>query len=261
MLSRDRLSQPWPHAKTVDPKEIARFTDLAEEWWKPNGKFRPIHRFNPVRRNYILDRIVEHFQRERDRDTALATLRILDVGCGAGLLCEPLAERGAKVVGIDASAKNIEVARWHAAQSGLDIDYRHCLAEHVLGTGETFDVVLNTEVVEHVADPGQLMKECSELVKPDGVMIVATINRTLRSFVLAIVGAEYVLKWLPKGTHDWRRFLRPDEIRRMIEHHGLKINGLTGVSFNPVSGNWRLSRDLSVNYMLLASKGHDGDEG
>ncbi len=254
MLLRDRLSQPWPHAETVDPEEIARFTALADEWWDPKGKFRPIHRFNPVRQDYILDRIARHFHRDRNHDAALSGLRILDVGCGAGLLCEPLAERGAKVVGIDATARNVEIARWHAAQSGLDIDYRHCLAEHVLEVGETFDVVLNTEVVEHVADPEQLMKECSELVKPNGIMIVATINRTLRSFALAIVGAEYVLKWLPKGTHDWRRFLRPDEIRSMIESRGLEINGLTGVSFNPVSGRWRLSRDVSVNYMLLAAK-------
>jgi len=246
--------QPWPHAKTVDPEEIARFTVLAEEWWNPNGKFRPIHRFNPVRRDYILDRVTQHFDRDHDNHAALAGLRILDVGCGAGLLCEPLAERGAKVVGIDATARNIEIARWHAAQSSLDIDYRHCLAEHVLEAGETFDVVLNTEVVEHVADPELLMKECSALVKPSGIMIVATINRTLHSFALAIVGAEYVLKWLPKGTHDWRRFLRPDEVRGMIEAHDLDFSKLTGVSFNPITGRWRLSGDISVNYMLLAAK-------
>lgn len=254
MLLRDRLSQPWPHAKTVDPEEIARFTVLAEEWWNPNGKFRPIHRFNPVRRDYILNRIAQHFHRDHDNHAALAGLRILDVGCGAGLLCEPLAERGAKVVGIDATARNVEIARWHAAQSSLDIDYRHCLAEHVLEAGESFDVVLNTEVVEHVADPEQLIKECSALVNPSGIMIVATINRTLRSFALAIVGAEYVLKWLPKGTHDWRRFLRPDEVRGMIEAHDLDFSETTGVSFNPVTGRWRLSGDISVNYMLLAAK-------
>ena len=254
MLLRDRLSQPWPHAKTVNPEEIARFTALAEEWWDPNGKFRPIHMFNPVRRDYIVDRIAQHFRRDCNHDAPLSGLRLLDVGCGAGLLCEPLAEKGAKVVGIDATARNVEIARSHAAQSGLEIDYRHCLAEHELEAGETFDIVLNTEVVEHAADPQQLMKECSVLVKPGGIMIVTTINRTLRSFTLAIVGAEYVLKWLPKGTHDWRRFLRPNEIRSMIESRGLDTTDLTGVSFNPVSGRWCLSRDVSVNYMLLAAK-------
>jgi len=254
MLVRDHLSEPWPHAKTVDPEEIARFTTMAEEWWNPNGKFRPIHRFNPVRCDYILDRVARHFNRDRDDTASLSGLQILDVGCGAGLLCEPLAERRAKVVGIDATAKNVEIARWHASKSNLDIDYRHCLAEHVLETGETFDVALNTEVVEHVADPAQLMRECSALVKPGGIMIVATINRSLRSFALAIVGAEYILKWLPKGTHDWRRFLQPNEIRSMIESHGLDVTGSTGVSFNPFSGCWHLSGDVSVNYMLAATK-------
>ena len=254
MLMRDRLNQPWLHAKTVEPVEIARFAVLAEEWWNPNGKFGPIHRFNPVRRDYIFDRIAGHFYRGRNHDAALTGLRILDVGCRAGLLCKPLAERGADIVGIDATARNIEIAHWHAAQSSLDIDYRHCLAEHVLDAGETFDVVLNTEVVEHVNNPEQLMKECSALVKPGGAMIVATINRTLRSFMLAIIGAEYVLKWLPKGTHDWRRFLRPDEVRCMVEAHDLVLNELMGISFNPFTRSWRLSGDTSVNYMLLAVK-------
>ena len=252
MLLRDHLSKPWPDGKTVDPIEVARFTELAEEWWNPEGKFRPIHSLNPVRRDYIVDRITRHFY--RDADATLAGLRILDVGCGAGLLCEPLAERGADIVGIDATARNIEIARWHAMHSGVDIDYRHCLAEHVLDAGETFDVVLNTEVVEHVADPEQLIKECSALVKPGGIMIVATINRTLRSFILAIIGAEYILKWLPKGTHDWRKFLRPSEVCCAIEAQDLDLNELKGVSFNPVTRRWHLSRDTSVNYMLLATK-------
>lgn len=254
MLSKDRLGRPWPQSKTVDPKEIARFTALAEEWWNPNGKFRPIHRFNPVRLDYIVDRITRHFGRDGGDEAGFTGLKILDVGCGAGLLCEPLAERGAHIVGIDATARNIEIARWHAAQRGLDVDYRHCLAEHVLKTGERFDVVLNTEVVEHVADPEQLMKECADLVMPGGILVVATLNRTLRSFLLAIIGAEYLLRWLPKGTHDWKRFLRPDEVRGMIERHGLESREVTGVSFNPIADRWRLSGDSSVNYMLLASK-------
>lgn len=255
MLSKDRLGRPWPQSKTVDPEEIARFTALAEEWRNPNGKFRPIHRFNPVRRDYIVDRIIRHFGRDGRDEAGFTGLKILDVGCGAGLLCEPLAERGAQVVGIDATARNIEIARWHAAQKGLDVDYRHCLAEHVLEMGERYDVVLNTEVVEHVTDPKQLMKDCSDLVKPDGVLVVATLNRTLRSFLLAIIGAEYLLRWLPKGTHDWRRFQRPEEVRDMIERHGLKTREVTGVTFNPIANRWRLSSDSSVNYMLLAVKG------
>ncbi len=254
MMSKDRLGQPWPRSKTVDPDEIARFTALAEEWWNPNGKFRPVHRFNPVRRDYIVDRVARHFRRDSEDDAALAGLRILDVGCGAGLLCEPLAQRGAQVVGVDATARNIEIAHWHAAQRGLAVDYRHSLAEHVIETGERFDVVLNTEVIEHVADPEQLMKECCDLVKPGGIMIVATLNRTARAFLLAIVGAEYVLRWLPKGTHSWRRFLRPREISAMIGKSGLKTIEVSGVSFNPIFDRWRLSGDVSVNYMLLAEK-------
>ncbi len=238
----------------MDPKEIARFESLAEEWWKPDGKFRTVHAFNAARRDYIIDRICRRFARDvRDQD-ALAELSILDVGCGAGLLCEPLAARGADVVGIDPTARHIAIARWHAAESGLPVDYRHCLAGHVLETGARFDVVLNTEVVEHVADPQQLMTDCCDLVAPGGIMIMATLNRTLRAFLLAIVGAEYVLRWLPRGTHDWRRFLRPDEIGAMIEGHGLVTSEVAGLTYNPVAGRWRLSRDSAVNYMLLAAK-------
>ena len=254
MLRKDHLDQPWNHARTVDPREIERFTALAAEWWKPDGKFRTIHKFNPVRRDYIVAQIARHYGRDMDGEMPFAGLRILDVGCGAGLLCEPLAALGASVVGIDATARNVEIARWHAAENDLALDYRHCLAEHVLEAGEQFDVVLNTEVVEHVADPKQLMRECSHLVASGGIMIVATLNRTLRAFVLAIVGAEYVLRWLPKGTHDWRRFLKPAEIGAMIRQHGLSLKELVGVSYNPLRGKWRLSNDASVNYMLLAKK-------
>ena len=216
---------------------------------------RSIHKFNPVRRDYIVRRVAQHFRRDVTAGAPLAGLRILDVGCGAGLLCEPLAELGAEIVGIDATARNIEIARWHAAERGLAVDYRHALAEHLLATEDPFDVVLNTEVVEHVADPQQLLKECCDLVKPGGIMIVATLNRTIRSFLLAIVGAEYVLRWLPRGTHDWRRFLRPDEIDAMIGRHGLATTDATGVSFNLIANRWRLSADLSVNFMLQAVKG------
>lgn len=254
MLKKDKLDQTWNHSRTVDPKEIERFTALAAEWWNPDGKFRMVHKFNPVRRDYIIAQIARHFGRETAGHASFAGLRILDVGCGAGLLCEPLAALGATVVGIDATARNIEIARWHAAENNLAPDYRHCLAGHVLETGARFDVVLNTEVVEHVADPQQLLRECSHLVASGGILIVATLNRTLRAFLLAIVGAEYLLRWLPKGTHDWRRFLKPAEIGAMVRQHGLSLKAVVGVSYSPLEGRWRLSGDASVNYMLLAKK-------
>ena len=254
MLAKDKLDLPWPDAATLDREEIARFSALAEEWWNPEGKFRPIHKLNPMRRDFIIDRAARHFGRDPEDEKPLAGLSVLDVGCGAGLLCEPLAERGAAVTGIDATARNIEIARLHAAKSGLEIDYRHGLAEHLVEAPKRFDVVLNMEVIEHVADPARLMRDCGDLVAPGGLMIVATLSRTLRAYLLAIVGAEYVLRWLPKGTHDWRRFLKPEEIRAMVEPQGLETQEITGVSFNPIADRWRLSRDTSVNYMLRARK-------
>ena len=254
MLTKDQLDDAVMASDTVDPVEIARFTSLAKEWWNPNGKFRVIHKFNPVRRDYILNAISEHFGLKLSGRRALVGLDILDVGCGAGLLCEPLAEQGAHVVGIDATARNADVARLHALEQALPIDYRHCLAEHVRETGERFDVVLNTEVIEHVANPEKLLADCAALVKPGGIMVVATLNRTLRSFVLAIVGAEYILRWLPRGTHDWRRFRRPKEISDMLARHGHETRDVRGVSFIPWANRWRLSNDESVNYMLLAAK-------
>lgn len=254
MLVKDKLDHRGTSAVTVDPKEIERFAALAQEWWKPDGKFGPVHAFNAVRQAYIMDSLCRHFVRDETSQDALAGLRILDVGCGAGLLCEPLARRGAHVVGIDATSRNVDIARDHAAKGGLSIDYRHALADSLLQAGESFDAVLNTEVIEHVADQPQLMSDCCHLVRPDGTMIVATLNRTLRAFAKAIVGAEYVLRWLPKGTHDWRRFVKPDEISAMIAPHGFRAADVTGVSFNPVSNVWRLSKDASVNYMLAAER-------
>jgi len=254
MLTKDHLDGNVMASDTVDPAEIARFTSLAREWWDPNGKFRAIHKFNPVRRDYILNVISEHYGRNLSGGRALVGLDILDVGCGAGLLCEPLAEQGAHLVGIDATARNVDVARLHASEQSLPIDYRHCLAEHVRERGERFDVVLNTEVVEHVANPEQLLADCAALVKPGGIMVVATLNRTLRAFLLAIIGAEYILRWLPRGTHDWRRFLRPTEISDMLARNGLETHEVQGVSFNPWANRWRLSNDDSVNYILLAGK-------
>lgn len=253
MLEKDRLV-PAASAATLDPREVERFNALAEEWWNPDGRFRPMHRFNPVRRDHIVARIGDHFRRPRHGPRAFQGLRILDVGCGAGLLAEPLAARGATVVGIDASARSIQVARWHAGERGLGIDYRHALAGELAADGESFDVVLNTEVVEHVADPEQLVWECATLTAPNGLLVVATLNRTWKSFLLAIVGAEYVLGWLPRGTHDWRRFVRPEDLKEMLARQGLSIAAETGLSYRPLAGEWRESADLGVNYMLTAHK-------
>ena len=257
MLIKDTLDQPWGQNAQVDPAEIARFEAYAEEWWKPDGKFKTVHEFNRARWGHVQAQIDQHFHCPEDGSAPLEGLRVLDVGCGAGLLSEPLATAGANVVGIDATARNIEVARRHASQSGVDVDYRHCLAEHVLADQEMFDVVLNMEVIEHVAEPAALMAVCCQLVRPGGLMMVATLNRTLRSFVVAIVGAEYVLRWLPIGTHQWRRFQRPQEISAMIEPHGLDVTNTVGLSFSPFGAKWVLSQDCGVNYLLCAAKQTD----
>jgi 2-polyprenyl-6-hydroxyphenyl methylase/3-demethylubiquinone-9 3-methyltransferase len=254
MIVKDKLDRPWDASRTVDPQEVARFTALAEEWWRPDGRFRPIHRFNATQRDFIVDRISRHFGRDLSAERPLAGLRVVDIGCGAGLLCEPIAEKGADVLGIDASARNIAVARRHAEERGLPVRYRHCLAEHLLEAGEGFDVVLNTEVVEHVADQEAFIAQCSALVKPGGLTIVATLNRTLISFMFGIVAAERVLRWLPKGTHDWQRFVRPAELARMLQQSGLQTREVIGVTCNPITRNWRISRNSAINYMLLAER-------
>lgn len=254
MLAKDQLGSSWNGTPTVDPKEIARFSALAQEWWDPHGRFRPIHAFNEARLGYIVSRISGHFRRAAGERHAFAGLDIVDVGCGAGLLCEPLAERGAEVVGIDAAARNIEIAHHHATERRLAVEYRHCLAEHLVASEEQFDVVLNTEVVEHVADPAQLMSDCCKLLKPGGIMIVATLNRTVRAYLLAILAAEHILRWLPKGTHDWKRFLKPDEIEAMLLPHGLSAIETVGVAYSPLSRHWRLAEDTGVNYMMLAER-------
>ena len=254
MFSRDQLDEPWDHATTVDPKEIAQFNALAEEWWKPKGKFRTVHEFNAERRDFILKQVMTHFEITKDCTSFLKELNILDVGCGAGLISEPLAAAGAHVVGIDAAAKNIEIAKQHAAQSGHVVDYRHCLSEHVLQTKEQFDVVLNLEVIEHVADPEQLMADCCHLLKPGGLIIIATLNRTIKSFLFAIVGAEYIMRWLPIGTHSWGRFFCPQEIIDMLTPHDLSNCKTTGLVYSPLFRRWRLSQNTSVNYLLVAEK-------
>lgn len=239
---------------TIDDAEVARFSALADQWWDPTGKFRPLHKFNPVRLSYIKETVCQHFGRDPMSTDAFKSLRILDIGCGGGLLSEPMARLGAEVVGADASATNIEVARVHMERSGLSIDYRADTAENLAANGETFDVVLNMEVVEHVADVPLFLSATSAMVRPGGLMFVATINRTLKAYALAIVGAEYVLRWLPRGTHTFDKLVRPEEIEGPLRTAGLEIVEKSGVTFNPLTDSWHRSRDLDVNYMMLAER-------
>ncbi len=239
---------------TIDSGEVERFSALAAEWWNPNGKFRPLHKFNPVRLSYIRDRIAERFGRDPHAARPFEGLRILDIGCGGGLLCEPMARLGAQVVGADASATNIEVAKLHAAESGVGIDYRATTAEDLADAGEKFDVVLNMEVVEHVSDIGLFIDKCGEMVSPGGIMFVATINRTLKALGLAIIGAEYVLRWLPRGTHQFGKLVRPDELESALAAAGLGVIDRTGVVYNPLADRWQKSKDMDVNYMVLAER-------
>ncbi len=240
---------------TVDDAEIAKFEAMAAEWWDPKGKFAPLHMMNPVRLDYITAQIAAEYGRDLTGEAPLAGLRILDIGCGGGLLSEPMARLGARVVGADAAARNIPVAQVHAEHSGLEIDYRHTTAEAMAEAGEQFDVVLNMEVVEHVADPLAYLTACRQLLKPGGLMICSTINRNAKSFAMAIVGAEYVMRWLPKGTHDWQKFITPEELCKLIEGAGLDPVDRKGFVFNPIAWSWRVSdRDLSVNYVTASVK-------
>lgn len=238
---------------TVDPGEIAKFEAMAAEWWDPNGKFKPLHMLNPCRLGYIVDQVTAEFGRDRDALDSLKGLRVLDIGCGGGLLSEPMARLGAEVVGADAAERNIHVARLHAEQSGLEIDYRHTTAEALAEAGETFDVVLNMEVVEHVADPLAYLTACRQLLRPGGVMICSTINRNAKSWLFAIVGAEQVMRWLPKGTHEWSKFITPDELFALLREAGLEPVDRKGFVFNPLTWSWRISpTDLSVNYVTTS---------
>ncbi len=239
---------------TINDAEIAKFTAMAEEWWDPKGKFKPLHKFNPVRLTYIRDNLISHFGRDTTVMRPLEGLKIVDIGCGGGLLCEPLTRLGATVTGVDAAERNITIAKIHAEKSGLDIDYRVTTSEALVAAGEKFDVVLNMEVVEHVDNVPLYMKSCADLVAPGGLMFTATLNRTARAFALAVVGAEYVLRWLPKGTHDWRKFLTPNEIHSLITRNGLKVIENKGVVFHPIADEWRLSEDTGINYMVLANR-------
>lgn len=239
---------------TIDQDEVARFSAMAAEWWNPNGKFRPLHKFNPVRLTYIRDHVAAHFGRDSKSDKPLAGLRVLDIGCGGGLLSEPMARMGAEVLGADASQTNVEVASIHAAQSGTDVRYEAVTSEELAARGERFDVVLNMEVVEHVSDVDLFLSSCAEMVKPGGLMFVATINRTMKARALAIIGAEYVLRWLPRGTHQYEKLVRPEEIETPLNAAGMNVVDRTGVFYNPLQDQWNLSRDMDVNYMMLLER-------
>ena len=240
---------------TIDADEVAKFEAMAAEWWDPTGKFKPLHEMNPCRLDYITRQIAAEFGRDLTAPQPFAGLRLLDIGCGGGLLSEPMARLGATVVGADAAERNIPVARLHAEQSGLNIDYRNTTAEALADAGEVFDVVLNMEVVEHVADPLAYLTACQRLLRPGGLMICSTLNRNAKSFAMAIVGAEWVMRWLPKGTHDWKKFITPDELLDLIRRAGLDPVDRKGMVFNPISWRWSLSdRDLSVNYVTASLK-------
>ena len=240
---------------TVDPAEVAKFQAMAAEWWNPEGKFKPLHMLNPCRLDYICAQVAAEFGRDLAGELPFKGLRVLDIGCGGGLLSEPMARLGAEVVGADAAERNIPVASVHAEQSGLVIDYRHTTAEALADAGERFDVVLNMEVVEHVADPQGYLTACQTLLKPGGLMICSTLNRTPKSFAMAIIGAEWVMRWLPKGTHDWRKFITPDELYALIGTAGLKPVDRRGMVLNPVSWRWSLSdRDFGCNYVTASIK-------
>ena len=248
------MAEDQARATTVDREEIARFSRLAQQWWDPRGPMAALHKFNPVRLAYIRDRAAAHFDRDPLQRDSLAGLRVLDIGCGGGILCEPLTRLGASVVGVDPSESNVLVAQQHAARSGLTINYRNSTVEALAEAGEVFDVVLAMEVVEHVADVGLFVEVAAEMVKPSGLLFVATLNRTVKSFALAIVGAEYILRWLPRGTHQWDKFVTPNELEIAIEQSGMQIAGETGVIYNLLADRWQLSADMDVNYMVVAEK-------
>jgi 2-polyprenyl-6-hydroxyphenyl methylase / 3-demethylubiquinone-9 3-methyltransferase len=242
------------HGSTIDAAEVARFAALADTWWDPAGQMGMLHKLNPVRIGFIKEAACRRFGRDAKRIDSLAGLRFLDIGCGGGILSEPMARLGAAVVGADPAEPNIEAARVHAAREGLAIDYRATTAEALADLGERFDVVLAMEVVEHVADLTLFVGRCAEMVKPGGLMMVATLNRTVKSFALAIVGAEYVLRWLPRGTHQWDKFVTPNELEIALERSGLTVTQDTGVIYNLLADRWQLSSDMDVNYMVAAEK-------
>ena len=239
---------------TIDGSDVEKFSQLSGQWWNFHGPWATLHKFNEVRLAYICDRTAEHFGVDPKRLGTLRPLRMLDIGCGGGILSEPLAQRGATIAGIDPSPRNIAVARAHAVEASLSIDYRCMIPDEMAGKGEVFDAVLAMEVVEHVADVGLFLDLAAALVKPGGLLFVGTLNRTIRSFVLAIVGAEYVLGWIPRGTHQWHKFVRPSELQVMLERNGMRVREKIGVIYNPFANRFQLAKDISVSYMVLAEK-------
>ncbi|MGZ3378252.1 MAG: bifunctional 2-polyprenyl-6-hydroxyphenol methylase/3-demethylubiquinol 3-O-methyltransferase UbiG [Phenylobacterium sp.] len=252
-------SQAQPRS-SIDPAEVERFSRIAAEWWDPKGKFAPLHKFNPTRLAFIRDQALHRFARDGAARRPFEGLSLLDIGCGGGLLSEPMSRLGFAVTGVDASERNIGTASAHAAEVGVSVDYRCATAEALLAAGERFDVILNMEVIEHVADPGQFLRDCAAMLKPPssarpgGLMIVATLNRTLKAFALAKVGAEYVLRWLPAGTHDWSKFLKPEELRGFLEGAPVVVDGPFGVVFDPLTGRWSQSHDADINYMMTVTR-------
>ena len=232
---------------TINKKEIEKFSKIAEEWWDPKGKFKPLHNFNPLRISYLKDNIIKTFNIQK-KDKILSGIKILDIGCGGGLLCEPMSRLGAEVFGMDASEKNIEVAKIHAKKNNLNIKY-FCSSPEKFKSDLKFDVILNMEIIEHVEDVDFFLKSCSKFLKKNGIMFVATLNKTLKSYLFAIIGAEYILKWLPIGTHEWEKFIKPEELISITKKYDLTLNDLRGVKLNLLTNNWGLSADKSVNYI------------
>ena len=232
---------------SVNKKEIEKFSNIADEWWDPHGKFKPLHKFNPIRIKYIKENIIEQFK-IKNKANPLSGINILDIGCGGGLLSEPMSRLGANITGIDASIKNIKIAKLHAKKNGLKINYI-CSSPEKLKITKKFDVILNMEIVEHVEDISFFLKSCSKLLKKNGLMFVATINKTLKSYVFAIVGAEYVLRWLPIGTHEWEKFVKPEELKKILNKNNLSLKKFDGMNFNIIKDEWSITKDLSVNYI------------
>ena len=239
---------------TVDPEEVRKFATLANEWWNPRGKFAPLHKFNPVRLKFVREQAARHFARDLKALKPFEGFSLLDIGCGGGLLSEPMARMGFTVTGADASNDNVQIARAHAQQSGVAVNYRFTTAEALAAAHESFDIVLNMEVIEHVADPKLYLESCAALVKPGGLMFVGTLNKTLKSLMLGKVAAEYVLGWLPAGSHDWSRFIPPKTLTRMLKDVGLKVTAVRGMSFSVLTWTWRLSSDMDINYLVVAEK-------
>jgi 2-polyprenyl-6-hydroxyphenyl methylase/3-demethylubiquinone-9 3-methyltransferase len=252
-IQQDTPTTAAASGSTVDPAEIAKFSKLSQEWWDPKGKMAPLHKINPLRLGYIRDAACRKFNRNVRSLNCLSGLRVLDIGCGAGLLCEPLSRLGAQVIGVDPSASNIAAAKLHADRGHLSIDYR-CTTVEQMDLRERFDIVLAMEVVEHVTDVGVFLKRCAAMLKPGGMMVVSTLNRNWKSFALAIVGAEYVLRWLPRGTHQWDKFVTPDELAKHLLDNRLVVAEETGVVYSPFADKWSLSSDLDVNYMVVAEE-------